>query len=144
MHVSTGAHRDQRECLNFLELELQVVVSLQAKVLGTELRCPRRAASHLSCVAISPSPNIFFWLVFFSFVLYSVCLCFIQKNPNPKGEYKTPSRARGKSKHTRKPIHMLLIIKNILLRRILTTLTVTKICATQTGMNVIAKACGSL
>lgn len=46
VYVCTGAHGGQERVLNFLQLELQAVLSCQMCVLGTELSCWRSKQDH--------------------------------------------------------------------------------------------------
>lgn len=59
--VSAGNMRGQKRALDYLKLELQVVVNWLTWMLGFELASPERATSALIHLAISPAPTVLFY-----------------------------------------------------------------------------------
>lgn len=59
VHKNAGDHGVQKRELDPLELELQVVVSLQVGILGRELRASGKGVQALDLCSISPAPYIF-------------------------------------------------------------------------------------
>lgn len=61
VHVSTGAHRGQKNCIP-LDLELQAIVNFVVWVLGVELKSSGRAVDALKCWAINFSSTLYLGL----------------------------------------------------------------------------------
>ena len=85
-HVCVVTHRGQRRMLDLLELELQAVVSIFMRVLGTELGSTSRVLCALNHWVISPASILFFFHVYKCFACMCViCTMCMQYPQSPEG-----------------------------------------------------------